>query len=449
MRERLKINWFSPLPPTRSDIARHTSGLLPELSDRAEVVVWCNDGIIDGAAKKHATIKRYDVLHPPWREINAADVTFYHMGNDPRYHADIWRMSRAHPGIVILHDLKLQHFFAGLVGGNATMALGEYFDLVEKHHGALGRARAESFFDGNIGIDQLAEDVPLSGAAIEGALGVIAHSEVAYNAIAAATSLPVAYLPLSVGSNGPADDEFLLARERNGRPYHIIVFGYLGPNRRLASIVQALASFPQRNHFRLDIYGTMHGTEKIEDFACRLGIGDLVTLHGFAPEDELAAALRRSHLAINLRNPSMGEASGSQLCLWQYALPALVSQTAWYASLPDDTVAFVRPDHEIEDIQSHLARFLEEPEHYRRLGLNGRRYVNEHCTVSAYVDGIMEMAARVPELHSAWIARHLAERAGRTMSRWTARPANAFSAGVAREIQALVSGYFPPAETVA
>jgi glycosyltransferase involved in cell wall biosynthesis len=447
MSARIKINWFSPLPPTRSEIARQTLSLLPELSRRAEVIVWCNDAPVDPTAEKHAAVKRYDVAHPPWRDINAADVTFYQMGNDPRYHEDIWRISRQHPGIVILHDMKLQHLFAGLLVETKTMTRREYLDLVERHHSAAGRALAEAYLNGTASLDELAEECPLSGAAIERALGVIVHSEAAHTALTKTSGAPIGYQPLYAATAPPAGSAYLEKRKRSGEPYHIILLGYLGPNRRLPAILKALALCPERRRFRLDIYGTIPDAEKIAQLACRLRVDDLVTLHGFASEEDLTLALERSHLALNLRYPSMGEASASQLQLWQYALPSLVSRTAWYGSLPDDTVGFVRPEHEVDDLQMHLSRFLDEPDRYRALGLNGQRYVNQHCTATAYADGIMEMAARAPEFQSIWLARDLAERAAQTMRAWLPPDAAPLRVGVAQEIESLVSGYFrPPSE---
>jgi hypothetical protein len=54
----------------------------------------------------------------------------------------------------------------------------------------------------------------------------------------------------------------------------------------------------------------------------------------------------------------MGEASGSQLRIWDHALPSIVSKNDWYATLPSETVAFVSPDHEIEGVKYHLKYFL-------------------------------------------------------------------------------------------
>jgi glycosyltransferase involved in cell wall biosynthesis len=443
MSARPRINWFSPLPPTRSDIARQTLTLLPELAQRAEVTLWSNESIYDESARDFATIKSYDAAHPPWREINRADATFYQMGNDPWYHEDIWRVSRQHPGMVILHDLKLQHFFAGLLTETKSISRHEYLSLTEMHHGPAGRLRAEAFLRGEIGVDELAEDCSLGRAAAQRALAVVIHSEDAIEPFARETGIPTAHLRLPATRPAPRDDSFIEKRDWQNEPYRLLVFGFLGPNRRLPSILKALAQFPERDRFHLDIFGTMDGAEKIVQLACRLGLGDLVTWHGFASEEELERALQRSHLALNLRFPSMGEASGSQLHVWQFALPALVSQTAWYATLPADAVGFVRLEHETEDIQMHLANFLADPQRYREMGMNGQRFVKQHCGTGAYADGIMELVARVPEFQAIWIARDLAERTGHEMRDGLS------TSNVAAEIQRLVSGYFRPTEAMA
>lgn len=442
MNARPRINWFSPLPPTRSEIARQTLTLLPELSARAEVIVWSNDSIYDEAAAAHATIKRYDPAHPPWREINRAEVTFYQMGNDPHYHEDIWRVSRQHPGVVILHDLKLQHFFAGLLTETKTLTRREYLELVEVHHSTAGVDLAESFLDAQIGIEALAEECPLMGAVVDGSLATIVHSEAARELISRSASVPTAYLRLPAGGPGPPDESFLGKRNWDGGLYRLVLFGFLGPNRRLPAILKALSLFPKRDRFHLDIYGTMDGAEQIVQLACCFGLQELVTWHGFVSDAELEFALQRSHLALNLRHPTMGEASGSQLHAWQYALPSLVSPTGWYSALPHDTVGFVRPEHETEDIQAHLAGLLEAPERYRAMGLKARQFVGEHCTTGAYADGIMELVARLPEFQAIRIAHNLADRAGSSMSAW-AEP-DGLSGGAAHAIHALVSGYFRP-----
>jgi len=49
--------------------------------------------------EEHARVLHYDPANMPWAEINAADVTIFHLGNHPEFHAPIWQVNRHHPGI--------------------------------------------------------------------------------------------------------------------------------------------------------------------------------------------------------------------------------------------------------------------------------------------------------------------------------------------------------------
>jgi glycosyltransferase involved in cell wall biosynthesis len=430
----VKLNIFSPLPPLRSDIARLTVHMLPHLAREAEVIVWSSQPTWEFEPPSGVTIRHYDAHRPPWREINQADATFYQMGNDPRYHDAIWHTSRQHPGIVILHDLMMQHFFSGLVFHDRGLDRRQYLELVERYHGIEGRVRAEAHLQGMLSTEDLAQRCPLTEAAAENALAVVVHSAAAYSALPDDAS--VALVPLCVGMATPT-----VTPRAATEPYRLTVFGYLGPNRKLPLLLQALATFPDRQRYRLDIYGTMDGQEKLHQLVCRLGLADRVTLHGFVFARELDSALQNTDLVVNLRDPSMGEASGSQLHLWQYALPSLVTRRAWYATLPEDTVAFVRPEHLIEDIHGHLAGFLANPAGYRELGRKGQRHVTEQHSIENYAASLLRLAARTPELQSKWLARDLARRSALAMQSWTDESTiDSLSFQVAREIEALTAG---------
>jgi len=48
----------------------------------------------------------------------------------------------------------------------------------------------------------------------------------------------------------------------------------------------------------------------------------------------------------------MGEASGSQLRIWNAGTPAAVTREGWYAELSEDTVYFIDQESEISQLQS-------------------------------------------------------------------------------------------------
>ena len=113
----------------------------------------------------------------------------------------------------------------------------------------------------------------------------------------------------------------------------------------------------------------------------------------------------------------MGEASGSQLQLWDYGLPTLVTRTGWYGSLPEDAAAFVRPENEVEDIQTHLRAFLKNPAVFRAMGERGRRSLKNNDP-EKYVDAMARFATEALRRSPQVPALALAGRIGSDLSTW-------------------------------
>jgi ubiquinone/menaquinone biosynthesis C-methylase UbiE/glycosyltransferase involved in cell wall biosynthesis len=420
----VRLNWFSPLPPMKSGIADYTQQLLPPLTAAAEIVVWTDQESWDPAVEDYAEVRSYRLKEIPWVEVNRATMSIFHIGNNHRFHGPIWQVSQRHAGLVVLHDVALQQFFAGLFREEWHDRTG-YLELMERFYGAAGREDAEDFWAGRLTIEYMAEQYRLTRYAMDHALGVLVHSPRSFDELRHDSPCPLSYarLPYPVAPPG--------SRGKGGRgkpgaeppPYHLIIFGHISDNRRLGSILRALAGFPERDRFRLDVYGELWDHQgvrrKIED----LRLQGVVTLHGFVPSEDLEAALASAHLAINLRFPTMGEASVSQLQVWDHALPSLVTRVGWYATLPKETVAFVRPEHEIIDIQAHLRAFLDDPGRYAQMGEDGRRFLQTHHTPGAYVQAIIDAVRDAEAFRPYAMAHDIARRVGQEMRLWTNLPA--------------------------
>jgi glycosyltransferase involved in cell wall biosynthesis len=440
----MKLNWFSPLPPAPTDIGHYTTRVLEALSAQAEVTLWTDQASWDSRLNQHAEVRRYKLRRMPWAELNRGDMSVYHIGNNQLFHGPIWQVSQRHPGIVVLHDLRLQHFFAGLYI-NRWRDLEAYLTQMEFYYGEAGRTDAAALaINKGLDIDEMAERYPLTLLALENALGVLVHTEEAFHQLKSMNLWPVAYapLPFAAASQNNQPDQFRSSAADNpdGPPYRLIVFGYIDSNRRLGQLLKALAEFAERDRFHLDIYGQLADEKGVRRKVSRLGLNRIVKLCGFVPETELDAALRSAHLAVNLRYPTMGEASGSQLRIWSHALPSLVTEVGWYATLPAEAVAFVRPAHEIEDIQSHLRAFLSDPARFRRMGEKGYRVLAEHHSPEAYVRSVMSLVARAQEYRSDAAVYKLARRAAAEVSAWTGGPATRESLRVAAKKDALIYG---------
>jgi glycosyltransferase involved in cell wall biosynthesis len=411
----MKINWFCPLPPAKTSIADdYLAGILPSLARQCELTLWTDQSNWDRKLDHVARVKHFDPYAVSWPELHQGEVTFYNIGNNHLFHASIWQVSRRHPGIVILHDLRVHNFFESLYRGQWRDSAG-YLAQMKRHYGDDGLRAATEFIHSGANIDYMTEHYPLTPLALENCLAVLVHSQEAFVHVEAMKQWPVALAALPRTLPPPRDEHVAVAEP----PYRLIMFGHMGRNRRLDAVLEALGTMPERDAFRLDIFGDIADGRNLRSRIRKLGLGHLVQLHGYTPEDELNEVLRTSQLAINLRYPTMGEASGSQLRIWYHALPSLVTDVGWYSSLSRDTVAHVRHEHEHDDIQSHLRAFLNNPEQFAQMGQRGFRLLREEHDPDKYVEVILELAARAPQFRARKSAYDLARGAGKLMGSWT------------------------------
>jgi SAM-dependent methyltransferase/glycosyltransferase involved in cell wall biosynthesis len=417
------LNWFSPLPPAKTNIAHYTAQILPALRQRAEIILWTDQPEWDPILENYAAVRYYQPDQLSWADLNRGDMSVFHIGNDRLFHAAIWQVSRRHPGLVVLHDRCLHNFFAGLYRDQWNDHDG-YVLQMERHYGERGRQAAEAFWSGKLTIKYMVEHYPLTLLMVEKALGVLVHSEEGLEDLRQRVPCPIAYAPLPYPASPRFDQRGpTAARARAaGPPYRIIVFGYIHVNRRLEALLRAIAGLPERDQFRLDIYGQVWDSDHVCTQIEAVGLQGIATLHGFVPEAELKHALEAAHLAVNLRCPTMGEASGSQLRIWDHALPSLVTPRGWYRYIPEDVAAFVRPESEVMDIQAHLRAFLSDPDHFAKMGERGRRILEERHTPEAYAQSIVDFIAEAQRYRPYSAVVELAERVSAKMQVWAGQP---------------------------
>jgi glycosyltransferase involved in cell wall biosynthesis len=415
----MKINWFCPLPPAKTSIADdYLAGILPALSQHSELTLWTDQSSWDRSLEKLAPVKHYQPDRMDWPKLNEADITFYNIGNNHLFHASIWQVSRRHPGIVILHDLRVHNFFESLYRGQWRDDAG-YLAQMKLYYGDEGlRAATEFINSGPAKIDFMTEHYPLTPLALENCLAVVVHTREAFKELQQLKEWPVTFASLPRMLPPQRDGDQTVFRPSEA-PYRLIMFGYMGRNRRLEAVLEALSGLPERDSFRLHILGEIPEARRLRSRIRQLNLGSLVQLHGYMPETELNKVLQTAHLAINLRYPTMGEASGSQLRIWSHALPSLVTDVGWYSSLTSDAVAHVRPEHEIADIQAHLQAFLKDPARFAKMGEHGLRTLQEQHDPETYVRTILELASDSPQFRLRKTAYDLARRAGAIMGSWT------------------------------
>lgn len=443
----MKIAWFSPLAPDHSEIANVTARLTGDLQAMHEVRFFTEraEGILEPARKRLYPSPLGQTPTELVRALNEVDVPVYNLGNNPAYFSRIWFLNQDKPGIIILHDLKLHHFYEGIY----RMQLGDraqYLASIWEYYGRTGHEAGVAYWKQKISIDFMAQHFPMTAWAVRNALALVVHTPFALETIRRLTRTPVemiplAYAPRTAGRPATLPADAWESGEGSGftrrRRARLILFGFLNVNRRIVEFLTALAGMPERERFEVRLVGTVLNRADVEAAVDTLGLRDRVTLDGYVPAEILEAALAGADLAINLRYPSMGEASGSQLHLWDHALPSLTTYTEGYATLPPDTVFFVHPDREREDIQQHLRHFLARPDEFHHAGQRGRQWLLEHHRPAMYVAQIDQLLHRLDALRSRHTQLTLADRVGAAAAPWinlvpTSERERVYAAGISK-----------------
>lgn len=402
MPARLRINVFTPLPPAQTDIANVNLAILKIMAESADVHVWTPQEYWEPIEHPgiHVSPFRADAL--AFWDLNEADANIFHIGNNREMHEDIFDIARRVPGMVVLHDANLHEFALEMyhAGRHAT-----YYEILLRCHGpgALNEAKHALAHGGT---DAVLRRYSCALAACARATSILMHNEAEADILREQTGIEVFALPLPYADTVWPE----LAPRRAPRPPHrLVVFGYLAKNRRVEQILRILAESPMRGSLSLDIYGLYHDPEALVALVEELSLGACVTLHGFVSFAELNAAIADADLVLNLRNPTVGEASGSQLRIWANGAASAVSDHGWYAELPPDCVAAIDPDSEVDDVGHLLIDLCCRPQHYRRMGERGRRHVVQTHDPRAYVARLLDLLRDEPARRSSAMARRLTQ----------------------------------------
>lgn len=393
MQPRLTLHWVSPLPPAHTDIAHYTARILPELSAVAEVILWTDAREWDLSLERFCTVRHFDpdtVLPRDFttsRRGSGPEAIFVHIGNSWIYHAGLMRLVQRIPSIVVLHDLAIQELMIEAVE-NLEWAAGAYLSGMAKWYGAEGFKVGQACLNRDEKGSAISSRMPGFELALEKARAVLTHTNIACDSVK--TKLPhmpcfLLPLPFEVGPPPP------LKRASEG-PLRLLQFGWIGPNRRLEQILEALAKMPRDFDYRLDVMGEIWNNDLIYAKLAQLGLDERVYLHGFVPEPILEDALRQAHLVLNLRHPSMGEASGSQLRIWNAGAASAVTREGWYAGLPDGVVYSIDLEREREQLHELFLKLAADHRSGQNIAVAGRTYFEAHHSPQTYVKEIIKLA---------------------------------------------------------
>jgi glycosyltransferase involved in cell wall biosynthesis len=342
---------------------------------------------------------------PDYEEVSARekfDLDLYQIGNSS-YHRFALNAALRRPGVVVLHDLVLQHLFLGLSveRGNAALYVSEMKRAYGERGASIGRQIAAG-----LGSELLTSKFPLCERLVERSYGVLVLTRFMQSWLERRFgSMPVGKFigraphhyspppPLPVSTPLEArrmldlpPDEFLVAS-----------FGLVSPAKRidraLAGFQRFVRDWPKA---RFLIVGEVQKGYELEQLVGVRELGSRLLVTGRQPMDRFYLYMLASDVVVNLRFPSTGELSGTLIRTLGMGKPVLVSNTGPFAEFPEHTVARIDlGPPEIPEIARVLLWLARNPGLRDAMGRFAREHVEAHYKLSDEASAYAEFLRKV------------------------------------------------------
>jgi glycosyltransferase involved in cell wall biosynthesis len=371
-----RIAWLSPMPPAPTGIASYSRSVL------------------DGLQRIGFTTRRFEPIWPvkprheatiPWHTMG-----IYHLGNNVRFHRDIYRHAVQTPGLVVVHDLALDDFVRGMVAAGDMLG-----------HRAVREGLANA--PGLAGFEEAERNEPLRVPYVahvaRRARGIVVHSPFAESYLRTfGCRTPIFVAPHPVVERWEAIEAARTHRasiraplESRGMRTLVGVFGDLSSSKLIDVVMAGVASLDPS--VQLALVGRRIEGHDVDAWVRSSGISERVTLRTEVSDDDFLRWMCAADVAFDLRSPHRGEVSGSLARAMQVGLPTVVSATGTYLDLPEGVVAFVsRGRPEPGEIAARVRRFVEDPDHLARVGEAARAHMQaldrSERTAHAYAEAI-------------------------------------------------------------
>lgn len=394
-----KIAWLSPLPPQKSGIANYSYWLLKELKLHLDIDLYYEEE--PPLAELQENFDVYPISQFPQRRHTYDDVV-YHLGNHSGFHRTIYQLAWRFPATIVLHDYNLSGFMhhafyrqpdgdlyeKALTGPNGEPARTGLQALLPK----LGR---------NIRM------IPMSHAIVNRSRKVIVHHRWVKSQFANTDHVRVIPLFARIGSRPTAEElsnfrkKFLIKENH----FLLVCLGFTNRNKlpglQVEVVKRLLAqAYPVHLMFAGETAPDVKGLEA----EVRAGeYRENITFAGYLDEADYFCALFASDVVINLRNPSMGEASLTLAQALAAGKPAIISDLNQYNEFPDRVCWKVSHDeHEADLLYEYLVTLLSNKNLRTAIAANSADYALE----------VLSLARVVPQ----WLAALKVARSEATIS---------------------------------
>jgi glycosyltransferase involved in cell wall biosynthesis len=347
--------FFAPLPPAQTGVADYADALL-------------------GALRKHGTV----------HANSPGDVNLYHTGNN-HLHGAIYDRALVDPGVVVLHDAVLQHFFLG------RLTEQQYIDEIVFNYGEWTRALAMDLWKNRArsAADPRYFSWPMLKRITTSARAIVVHNPAAANVVQRhAPSARLVEIPhLFVQPQVPELVDTLRFRAELGlgpRTLLIGLFGHQRESKRIPVVLRALTrAWDSHVDARLLIAGSFASSDLERALEGQLSDPRILRVGHLSETDfwRYAAAV---DLCINLRYPTAAETSGIAMRMMGIGKAVAFSEGEEVARIPQNACLRVPTGPaEEEMLADYIGWLARDREAIEQIGRRAAAHVQEHHALDA------------------------------------------------------------------
>ncbi len=318
-------------------------------------------GVADYAAALFSALRRTgDVeLGDPHGRNKPDEVALYHIGNN-HLHREIYKRAVEQPGLVVLHDAVLQHFFLGTLDEREYTEefVFNYGEWMREMAGELWRNRARSAADPRYFA------YPMLKRIVARSLGVIVHNPAAAAAVERHSpetrvfEIPHLFEGPRAGVDNVETLRFRNALELGPRTLLVSVFGHMRESKRLPSIVRAMNRvWDAGADARLLIAGAFASSD-LERAAGAWLADPRILRTGYLAEDDFWRYAAATDLCVNLRFPAACETSGIAIRLMGIGKAVVFTAGDEIARIPENACLRVDAGEAEEEMLARIIGWL-------------------------------------------------------------------------------------------
>jgi glycosyltransferase involved in cell wall biosynthesis len=367
--QRYKIGYVSPWPPQRSGIASYSFEIARHLKQYLDITIYVENQKDCSADSLGLAVKSISALP---KDIEKHDCIVYNIGNNKKFHKEIYRMAWQYPGIVVLHEFNIHPFLADSFLGTKDEYL--YADALSKGYGEQGESSYESIKSN--GIPPEIWKFPMCHALLKRSIATIVHSQWVKEQLQEIDNVFV--VPHGSVDNTAFDThaDMIALKKRFGISHNnflISTFGFVNILKRVPQILEAIKILIDQGYpVQFFIGGDLiEPSLNIEERIQSLGISNNVIISRYLNDEDFDNCIRMSDIVLNLRYPSLGESSGTLMKAFSYGKACIVSDYEQFSELPNSVCWKVDiGDLEVPLLVAYLEELMRNRAARKQLGKN-------------------------------------------------------------------------------